>query len=310
MKSVHQIVLGFLFILSPLCIAQSTAKKQKSFTPQQWAKKFKAIGGKVTWESKQIVKLEFTNSKKLGESAWVAMGRIPTLRSIVASNEARSLNDKTIDHLIKLKNLTFLSLDGPVLTDESLAKFSQLKKLEEVKLFHVSYEKGGFTGSGLKAWTSLPNLRKLTIAGMSVGDEAFEAVSHLKQLTKLRVWHTHRTEKSNEYISKLPNLNYLMLGQRLPYKKGAPLSISNISIPNLIQMKSVETLEIGEADLLASSLSYLGVMPNLKKLILYNTYHSRKSIASLKKYLNGKGIEMVLIPQTPEQKKKLAYYLN
>ncbi|WP_145093593.1 leucine-rich repeat domain-containing protein [Rosistilla carotiformis] len=272
------------------------------------ARRLEALGATVGLKADSVVELSFRDSKRLGREQWREIGSLTHLKKLTAYGGAKGLNDETVGFLVGLQELESLSLDGAQLSDAGLRKLAELKGLKRVSFFHLSFRKDGFTGEGFSAWTELPDLESLTVAGMSMGDDGFRAIATLTNLRQLRTWHTYRTEASNAEIAKLPRLTTLKLGQRLPQRGDAPLSLSDAALETLATIQTLETLEIGEADFHLPALRQLAKLPRLKQLKIDRTYLSEADIEALKSVLPG--VQIGFEPLTDDQRKKLELYLK
>lgn len=293
-----------LAVLSALLLLIPSIASSQSYHQQI----MEQLGGKVTVKEGRIVGVEFRNSSRIGPREWAIIGSLKDLTKLTVHGQAKGLNDSTVRYLTKLEKLESLSTDGAQLTDKGLSEISRMKNLKSVSFFHLSFRMKGFTGKGFQAWQDMPNLQKLTVAGMSMGDEGFEAISGITTLTDFRTWHTHRTEASNALIAKLPKLKSLRVGQRLPYEQNAPLSLSDVSIPALAAIPTLERLEIGEAELSVNALKQFSKSPSLKQLKVYNTYLKEADIAELQKALPN--VKIQFDKPTDSQRKKLDAYLG
>lgn len=272
------------------------------------AKHLESLGGQVSTTDGKVTELQFRNSRKLGQVEWEMIGQLGDLKKLTVYGGAHGLNDETVGHLASLKQLESLSTDGAQLSDAGLEKLAALTNLQSAAFFHLSFRKEGFTGKGFAAWKKLPKLERLTVAGMSMGDQGFEAISQIQSLQQLRTWHTYRTEASNALIAKLPHLTSLKLGQRLPRGKGHPPSLSDASLATLAKITTLETLEIGEANFSVEALKQLKTLPHLKRLKIDRTYLSADDVKQLRSELPKVKIDFE--PLTEEQKTKLDAYLK
>jgi hypothetical protein len=270
--------------------------------------KLEALGGKVTRKEGVVTQVSFTDCSKLGDAELRAIGKLTGLKSLTIYGGCKGLNDDTVGHLATLKDLETLNTEGVQLSDDGLAKLAALKSLKGASFFHLSFRKEGFTGKGFAAWKDLPKLERLTVAGMSMGDEGFAAIATLTQLKELATWHTYQTEAGNAEIAKLPNLVRLHIGQRLPRKDAKAPSLGDASLPTLAGIKTLETLKIGEARFTLPALKGLKALPKLKKLIIYETDIAAADIDALKAEL--KDVQVEFQPLTDEQRKKLDVYLK
>jgi len=270
--------------------------------------RLEALGGKVTMQDGAVTELSFRDSSRLGDEEWQAIGQLSSLKKLTTYGRAHGLNDDTVGYLSRLKNLESLSTDGAQLSDVGLAKLADITSLRSVAFFHLSFRKEGFTGKGFAAWKKLPNIERLTVAGMSMGDEGFAAISQIKSLTGLRTWHTYRTQASHAEIAKLPHLASLKLGQRLPRGTGTPPCLTDESISTLVKIRTLESLEIGEARFTLAALSQLKSLPELNRLKIDRTEISASDVEQLRSVLTGVKVEFD--PITDEQRKKLESYLR
>lgn len=271
------------------------------------AARLEGLGGKVVRTGGIITEIEFRDSRALGAAEWEAVGGLAGLKKITVFGKAAGFNDATVPQLLRLKKLESFSADGAQLTDEGLRTMAGCESLRAVAFFHLSFRMEGFTGEGFAAWAAMPNLEKLTVAGMSMGDAGFAAIAKITTLKELRTWHTYQTEAANAMIAGLPNLSSLMLGQRLP-GQSRPLSLTDESLATIAKRKSLESLEIGESRFSLEALRQLGALPNLKKLKITRTEISAEDVEVLRTDLPNVTIDFQ--PLTDEQRKQLEMYLK
>ncbi|NQV23655.1 MAG: hypothetical protein HQ518_04730 [Rhodopirellula sp.] len=269
--------------------------------------RLESLGGNVVMKSDAVTELSFRDSSKLGDAEWRLIGSLPELQKLTAYGGARGLNDETVGHLIGLQKLESLSIDGAQLSDVGLARLADMTSLKSVAFFHLSFRKEGFTGKGFSAWKKLTNLERLTVAGVSMGDDGFVEIGQLKSLREFRTWHTYRTEASHTELAKLPKLTSLKLGQRLPHGGAAPC-LTDQSLSTLVKIQTLESLEIGEARFTLESLKQLKRLPKLKRLKIDRTEISAVDIETLRSEMPGVKVEFE--PLTDEQRQKLESYLR
>lgn len=267
-----------------------------------------SLGATVRLQDGTVTEVSFRDSGKLGDEEYKLIGQLSHLKRLTAHRGARGLNDDTVGFLAGLQQLESLSLDGAQLSDAGLSKLAALKNLQSVSFFHLSFGKEGFTGRGFEAWAALPKLERLTVAGMSMGDDGFREIAKLKQLKQFRTWHTYRTEASNAEIAKLPRLETLKLGQRLPRGKDAPLSLDNSSLKTIVAIRTLKELELSEADFDVPSLKVLSQLPGLEKLKIDRTYLKESDIEQLRQKLPA--VQITFEPLTDDQRTKLDAYLG
>lgn len=270
------------------------------------AAQLEALGGKVVRKGEAVVQVSFTNCEKLGDAEYRAIGQLAGLKSLTLYGGKQTLNDSTVGHLLGLKELESLSSEGAKLSDPGLAKLAALTSLKSASFFHLSFRLEGFTGTGFAAWSALPKLEKLTVAGMSMGDEGFAAIARITTLRELSTWHTYQTEAGHAEIAKLPNLTVLKMGQRLPHTGAKAPSFTDASLRTLAGIKTLESLKLGEARLTFEGLRVLKGLPKLKSLLIYESEVAEADVEKLRAELPGVKIEHQ--PLTDEQRKRLESY--
>jgi hypothetical protein len=272
------------------------------------AKQLEAIGGKVMLKDGVVSQVNFTDCSKIGDAELRAIGQLSHLKTLVLYGGCKGLNDETAPHLASLKELEVLGTEGAELTDAGLKPLAALSSVRQISFFHLSLKTAGFTGAGFEHLKACPKLERLTVAGIKVRDEAFAAISTISQLREFSTWHTWQTEDANALLAKLPNLAKLKLGQRMPNPHSKAPSLSDASIPTLVTMKSLESLNIGEARFTLGGLSQLKGLPKLKMLTLWVTDFPESDVEKLRAVLPGVKIEYQ--PMTADQQKKFDQYLK
>jgi hypothetical protein len=293
----------FSLLLAGLLLSSLPAHADDTTT----ATMLEGLGGKVVRSGSVVTEIDFRDSSGLGVAQWEAIGGLAGLKKITVYGKAGGLNDATVPQLLRLKNLQSFSADGAQLSDEGLRIMSGCASLRSVSFFHLSFRMEGFTGEGFASWAAMPNLERLTVAGMSMGDAGFAAIAKITTLKELRTWHTYQTEGGNAAIATLPGLESLMVGQRLPGQE-RPLSLSDESLATFAEMKSLKFLEIGESRFSVAALRRLGSLPLLEKLKITRTEISAEDVEALRMYLPMVKIEF--LPLTDDQRKQLKMYLK
>lgn len=295
-----------LELLAVICVIAIPANLMAN--DKEIVTKIESLGGKVTLKEGLATHLAFTECSKLDDASFQLIGQLSHLKHLTLYNKCHGLNDKTLVHLLKLKNLETLGTDAAQFTDEGLKQFTQLPNLRTASFFHTSFGNKDFTGIGFGHLKGCPKLDNLTVAGISMSDAGFAAIATIIQLKTLSTWHTWQTEAGNAHIASLPNLQHLMLGQRLPGGDRKAASLSDFSIPTLAKIKSLETLKIGEARFTAEALGALKALPKIKVLTLYESQLTAMEINKLRESLPGVKIDWQAA--TEEDRKKLEMYLK
>src|SRR5665213_3085791 len=212
------------------------------------------------------VKGVITSASVADCSAWtdadfMNLAQLTHLKSV---DFAAGLTDKGAALLAGLPELDTIQTNKAQITDTGVKAFAGYKSLRVLKFFHPNKS---FTGAGLADLASLPTLQSLTVAGSdSFGDAGMAAVGKLQQLREFRTWHAGQTPSGMAKLRELTNLRSLNLGQALRYT--APAAVSDETIAILLELKSLESIQLSEARLKLSALLELKHLPNLKTLTL------------------------------------------
>lgn len=272
------------------------------------AKQLEALGGKVTQKDGVVSQVEFKDCSKIGDAELRAIGQLAHLKSLTLYGKLHGLNDAAVGHLAGLQKLESLGTDGAQLSDAGLAQLAVLANLRSASFFHLSFRMEGFTGAGFAAWKKLGKLERLTVAGMTMGDEGFAAIATLAGLRDLSTWHTYQTEAGNAEIAKLPNLTSLRIGQRLPHTGAKAPSLSDASLATFAKIRTLESLKISEGRFTSDALRTLKALPKLKQLGIAESDIAAADVEKLRAELPGVKIDFQ--PLTDEQRKKLEMYLK
>lgn len=304
------LVVAIALSLSAPALRAADAPKQNVPSDDEAAivKQLESHEPKVVVKGGHISELTITKRGKLGDAEIRAIGKLVHLKNLTLYGGGDGLDDTTVPHLAGLQQLERLGTDGARLSDAGLKHLTALKSLKTLAFFHLSFRMEGFTGVGFAALKDCPNLERLTVAGMSMGDDGFRAIAEITQLKELHTWHTYQSEAANDFIAAMPNLRSLHMGQRLRWGGGKAVSLSDKSLPKFAAMKSLETLSIGEAHFTVAGLAVLKSAPKLTKLDLYQTDLPEADVELVRKELPG--ITVGFKPLTPEQRKGLEAYLQ
>jgi hypothetical protein len=238
----------------------------------------KEKGAKVTEAKGVVTSVDVNDCSKWTEDDFKKLGQLVHLKNL---SMGAGLTDATLPLLSGLTELETFQTNLATVSDDGVKGFLALKKLRTLKFFHPGKM---FTGAGLSQLADLPQLSSLTVAGsLSFGDDGMAAVAKLPHLREFRTWHAGSTLEGMKKISALKELKSLTLGQRLAY--APPTSLSDETIPVLLEMKSLETLQLEEARLKADVLIQLKQLPELKKLTLEGIDLAEADVQRLKSEL-------------------------
>lgn len=224
------------------------------------------------------------------------VGSCTSLKKLSLSG--KTLDDATLPLLAGLVELEEFSTNNTQLSDQGYRHFAAMVKLKKLALFHPSWDRAEFTGEGLAHLKDLPHLERLTFAGTTTGDRAFEAIGTLTQLKELHFWHTMHTPAGNEHLKKLTNLTVLRIGQRLPRgNPPPPPSFDAATIKLIAAMPSLERIELFEAVFTADDLLPLKQLPRLKALKISQTDITLADVETLRAAMVGVKVEHLPITE-------------
>lgn len=255
------------------------------------------LGGKVRSEGGVPVELS-CDTDAFTAAEYRLIGQCLTLKKL--NLNGKTLTDETLPLLAGLTALEELTTNGSQLSDDGYRHFAAFPRLRVLHLWHPSFGKAGFTGSGLIHLKGLARLERLTFAGATAGDEALAAIGQLDQLRFFQTWHTAQTQAGNAHLVKLTRMTRLKIGQRLPrWGTDSAPSFDGSTIPVLARIASLEELELFEARLKFADLEPLGGLPNLKRLSIHTCDIAEADIARLRSAL-GDRVTVEFKPISPE----------
>ena len=235
-------------------------------------------GAKVVEAKGVVTTLDAADCTKWTEEDFRQLGRLVHLKSL---SLGPGVNDQTLTLLAGLPELESLQTNLSQVTDDGMKLLLPLARLKILKFFHPAK---AFTGTGLAHLADHPALERLTVAGsLSFGDEGMAAVAKLTNLKELRTWHAGQTIEGVRKLKDLKNLKSLTLGQRLAYTP--PTTLSDETIAVLVELKSLESLQLEESRLTFETLAQLKQLPELKKLTLEGIDLPEADVERLRKEL-------------------------
>ena len=256
------------------------------------------------WAFKGAV-LSFRAEQPLTEEQWKAIEGLGVKQIITGG---KGIDDAAMLRLAKL-NPEALMLDGAEVTDAGCKALAGMKALRSLSVGHMMSKQ--FTGAGLATLKDIPALERVGIGGTSTGDEALAAIAQATQLKEFQTWHTQAKDPRNLHLLKLTSLKVLELGNGLPTYDGKPrqLSVTDVTMDTLAQMKSLERIFLMDARLTLPALKKLKALPNLKTLDLQFVDISPEDLDKLRAEMPG-----VKIPQRPPmtdaERKRLEGFLK
>lgn len=272
------------------------------------AAQLRKAGAEVTEKNGVVTDVRVGDTTKMKADDFRAIGRLGSLKTLSTSGDG--VNDTVLGYWAGLTSLEDLSTNLAQFTDEGLKQFTALKNLKQIKFFHTSLKRKDFTGAGYAHLATMPNLRRLTVAGCPFNDEGMAAVAKLTQLENFRTWHTYQSEAGNRHLPALVNLKSLHLGQRLRRYDGSSNahSVTDATMDVLAACKTLETLTLDEARLSATALEKLKALPNLKVLELNHIEFTAGDVEQLRRALPD--VKIAWQAMTAEERERLERLLK
>jgi hypothetical protein len=241
-------------------------------------KSLKEKGATVIEKKGVVSEVSIKDCKSWTDADFRQLGQLTRLKSL---SFGPGLTDRALASLSGLTELERFGSNGMQVSDEGIKPLGQLKKLRSLALFHPGKN---FSGSGLAHLANLPDLENLTVAGsFAFNDEGMAAVGKLTRLKNFRTWHAGQTNEGVKCLKNLKNLKSLWLGQRLSYKP--PICPSDETLAILVELKSLEALQLDETRLTLTALEQLKQLPRLKKLTLGGIEITKADVERLRKAL-------------------------
>jgi hypothetical protein len=241
-------------------------------------KRLKENGAKLTEAKGVVTGVDIPDCSKWAEADFRQLDQLKGLKSLSFS---AGLTEQSLPFLTGLSELESLQTNLLQVTDDGIKPLAQMKKLTILKFFHPGKD---FTGAGLVHLKDLPHLERLTVAGsLAFNDDGMAAVAQLPHLKEFRTWHAGPTLEGVKKLKDLKNLTSLTLGQRLTYQK--PACPTDATVAVVAELKSLESLQLGEARLTLGALTQLKQLTDLKKLTLDGIDMPEADVVRLQKEL-------------------------
>ncbi len=106
-------------------------------------------------QNNNYLEISFINNRNFSDKDASALSKIPEQTLWLRLSDTQ-ITDKTIDEVVKLKNLTRLHLENTKISDASLSKLSALQNLEYINLIGTK-----ITDAGLRQLANCKNLKKV-----------------------------------------------------------------------------------------------------------------------------------------------------
>ena len=151
--------------------------------------------------------------------------------------ESMSLRDTDLGALVDIPGLRVLQLDyaDNMLTDTGMTEIAKLTQLEHLRI------RGGSIGDdGLKALSTMPNLRALNLPQGKFTDTGLAHLKHLPKLQMLRIGSPNVTDKGIAEFKDFPSLSRVHL---------IDIPITNRGLADLQAIPKLESLYLDGANI-------------------------------------------------------------
>lgn len=282
---------------------------------QAIAEKLTALGGQVTQDNGVVTGVRFEDLMKQGsqedlkrqfaaydqkqlhdvpalakvQEVLELVSQLPNLKRLALSK--CPIRDEQMPLITGLKKLEHLHLEATLISDDAYKQIAQLTELRSLALYHPALQRVEFTGKGLAALKTLPNLERVIYAGMvparsadaSTYDDGIKAIGELTQLKEYQTWHTYQSEAGNAALLNLKQLKAVNLGGWL----SRPPSVTDQTLVTLAQLKGLESITLSEARISLDAFKELRNLPALKTLKINNVDIPGGTIEALREMLPG-----------------------
>ncbi len=179
-----------------------------------------------------------------------------------------SVTDKGLANIKDLTKLDTLLLSDSGITDQGLVNLASLEKLEQLYLDRTNISDQGLTAIGKRT-----TLKTLSLANTKVTDQGLAQLKTLTQLETLILRETQLTDAAWNAFTTLPKLKFLDL---------SGCKLTGQGIGQLKHIKTLEHIALNNTPLNEKHFTELGQLSQLNQLEFYNTPISRDGIQNLK----------------------------
>ena len=284
---------------------ESFDEMQKTATDPKINEEINLSGEATTDES--LIGLELRNIKLLkltGASitdvGLMTVSKIKTLESLYL-NKVKLITIEGLEHLTKLKNLTYLNLNATRFGNEALPIVSKIKSLKVLRLMDLK-----LTEEALAPLIDHPNLMDIDVNRSKIKD-GVGVLRNVKTLEIIRVGTNGVTDNGVKALDGLPNLKALHI-QGNPITGAGLRTIStwpvlqdlwiietNVRPEDLSVLKKTKTLQILRVDGLKIndiSISYITGLKQIKHLTIGDNQITDKGLLKLASMPNLESVDV------------------
>jgi hypothetical protein len=282
-------------ILLALLLVAPVAQDEEIVRPLE------AKGVKTKKKGGVVTELHVGPLKGITLEDYKAVGRCRSLVNLTLTAEDQRFNDEAAAQLTGLEKLERFFSNGAQLSDDGFKSLASWKSLKQIGFDHwFRTQKDKPIGAGLAHLAALPQLESIRLGGCMVGIEAMEALSTIKTLRRIDVFHTfYVNDDALVPLQKLPDLRVFIAGPQYQPR------ITDAALKVLSGIKSLEEIQLTETLLTyEGGFKHLTALPHLKKLLLPKVVTSEEDIDRLRKAMPGLFIEWIQPDQATIDKTK------
>lgn len=240
----------------------------------------------------------------LSPDDYKAVGALKGLKKLNLSSEATPFDDAAAEAVGGLEGLETFFSNASKLSDDGFKALAGWKSLKHFGLDHwFRAKKDVPIGAGLAHLAALPKLESIRLGGCMIGNDGMEALSRIKTLRKLDVFHTfYVTDEGLVHLKQLPELRIFIAGPQYTPR------LTDAALRHLSEVKSLEEIHLTETWLTwEGGFRHLKGLPNLKKLAIPKVVAEAADIERLKAELPGLAVEWTLPDEPTIEKTKAAF---
>jgi len=264
----------------------------------------------VLAEAKDLRRLDLTMVRGVTDDSLALLTGLPALQDLSLDN-CRSVTNRGLSHVAKLKNLRRVNLVSTQVDDAGLAVLANARNLESLNLKFTKVKGDGFTHlralPKLASLTLNPNrntadktdlnltplgkgfpaLKELEMGGNRIADEHLAPLANLKNLEKVQfrtIGYTQITDAGLAALAGLAKLREINLN--------GSVKVTDVGIGHFAKLTHLQKIDLGRTAVSAESAKVLGKLPALTEVQIV---HSRvgPQFAQVIRQLNPK-VKVVL----------------
>ena len=244
----------------------------------------------VLTEAKGLRRLDLTMVRGVTDDALALVPGIPALENLSLDN-CRSVTNRGLSHVAKLKNLRSVNLVSTQVDDAGLSLLANAKNLETLNLKFTKVKGTGFASlATLPKLASLtlnpnrntadktdldlsslgkgfPSLKELEIGGNRIANEHLSPLSNLKNLEKLECRTIGYTQITDAGLASLAGLSKLR-----EINLNGSVKVTDAGIAHFSKLLRLQKIDLGRTAVTAESDKVLGKLPALVEVQIV---HSR-----------------------------------